>query len=32
LEPFHKILPKYHRSSHMSELHLRKYFLSRSLK
>ena len=32
LEPFHKILPKYHRSSHMSELHSRKYFLSKSLK
>ena len=32
LEPFHKILPKYHGSSHMSELHSRKYFLSKSLK
>ena len=32
LEPFHKILPKYHGSSHMSELHSRKYYLSKSLK
>ena len=32
LEPFHKILLKYHRSSYMNGLHSKKYFLSKSLK
>ena len=31
LEPLHKIFLKYHRSSNMSELYSRKYFLSRFL-